>query len=47
LFDLETDAGERNDLAVTHAAMLPEFRTMLATWEADVDASRKVPASSP
>lgn len=42
LFDLEADVGERRDLAVAHAAMLPEFRKLLAAWEADVDSSRAV-----
>ncbi|MGH7720562.1 MAG: sulfatase-like hydrolase/transferase [Gemmatimonadaceae bacterium] len=47
LFDLETDAGERNDLAPIHAAMLPELRKLLAAWEADVDSSRSALTSSP
>ena len=37
LYDLEADMGERNDLAARHAEMLPEFRKLLAAWEADVD----------
>ena len=40
LFDLESDAGEQRDLTATRAAMLPEFRTLLLAWEADVDSSR-------
>jgi len=40
LFDLEGDASEHQDLTVTHAAMLPEFRKLLVVWEADVDAGR-------
>lgn len=40
LFDLESDAGEQQDLTATRAAMLPEFRTLLRAWEADVDSSR-------
>ena len=40
LFDLESGAGEQQDLTATRAALLPEFRTLLRAWEADVDASR-------
>jgi arylsulfatase A-like enzyme len=40
LFDLEADPGERQDLAVNRATVLPEFRRLLATWEASVDSSR-------
>jgi arylsulfatase A-like enzyme len=40
LFDLVTDVGERRDLTVTRNSMLPEFRRLLAGWEADVDSSR-------
>jgi arylsulfatase A-like enzyme len=47
LFDLETDAGERRDLAATHDTMLRELRKLLATWEAEVDSSRAELASSP
>ena len=47
LFDLERDVGERRDLAATHPAMLPEFRRLLAAWEAEVDSSRAALASSP
>ena len=36
IFDLETDPGERNDRAAARAAMLPEFRKLLAAWEASV-----------
>lgn len=40
LFDLETDPGERQELTIEQAEMLPEFRKLLADWEADVDAGR-------
>src|SRR5262249_35432637 len=40
LLDLATHPGERRDLTQTHAEMLPEFRRILAVWEADVDSSR-------
>ena len=46
LFDLENDVNERQDLAAIHAAMLPEFRRLLAAWEADVDSSRAALANS-
>ena len=38
LFDLARDEGERHDLSAAHREMLPEFRKLLAAWEADVDA---------
>jgi arylsulfatase A len=44
VFDLENDVNERRDLAATHAAMLPEFRTLLGTWEADVDSGARASA---
>ena len=47
LFDLQADVGERRDLTATHATMLPEFRKLLAAWEAGVDSSRAALASSP
>jgi arylsulfatase A-like enzyme len=47
LFDLEADVGERHDLTVTHAAMLPEFRALLAAWEVDIESSRERVAKSP
>lgn len=40
LFDLAKDPGERSDLILAHADLLPEFRTLLTRWEADVDSSR-------
>jgi arylsulfatase A-like enzyme len=40
VFDVEKDPGEREDLTIAEAAMLPEFRRRLANWEADVDSSR-------
>src|SRR5687768_2601294 len=47
LFDLETDVNERQDLAASHATMLPELRRLLAAWEAEVDSSRASVANSP
>lgn len=47
VFDLEADVEERRDLTLLHAAMLPEFRALLAAWEADVESSRERPANSP
>ena len=47
LFDLETDVGERRDVAMSHTKMVTELRTLLAAWEADVDSGRRMPASSP
>lgn len=46
VFDLDADMEERRDLTVIHAAMLPEFRALLAAWEADVDSSRRRAANS-
>lgn len=40
LYDLSTDVGERNDLAFARSGMLPQFRKLVAAWEADVDSSR-------
>lgn len=40
LFDLESDPGERQDLAAARPQMLPPFRQLVATWEADVDGNR-------
>lgn len=39
LFDLDADPAERQDLSIANAAMLAEFRRLLADWEADVGAS--------
>jgi arylsulfatase A-like enzyme len=47
LFDLETDPGERRDLAAARGALLPEFRRLLAAWEADVDSSAAALVRSP
>lgn len=47
LFDIDTDIEERRDLTVTHAALLPEFRRLLAGWEADIDSGRERRANSP
>lgn len=41
LFDLRTDPGERHDVAQQHADLIREFRTLVAKWEADVDAEAK------
>jgi arylsulfatase A-like enzyme len=41
LFDLRTDAGERNDLARDRVDMIRTLRPLIAAWEADVDAERK------
>jgi arylsulfatase A-like enzyme len=41
LFDVATDVGERHDLAAARASLLPAFRKLVATWEADVDAAAK------
>ena len=41
LFYLDKDIGEREDLASTHAEMLPDFRRLVAAWEADVEADRR------
>ena len=41
LFDLRTDPGERHDVAQQHADLVRELRTLVAKWEADVDAESK------
>lgn len=41
LFDLRTDPGERHDLAQQHGDLIRELRSLVATWEADVDAEAK------
>lgn len=41
LFDLRTDPGERHDLAHQHADWIRELRSLVANWEADVDAEAK------
>lgn len=40
IYDLRTDIGERNDLAMWKSEMLPAFRKLVAAWEAQVDSSR-------
>lgn len=40
IYDLSTDIGERNDLAMSKTEMLPGFRKLVAAWEAGVDSSR-------
>jgi arylsulfatase A-like enzyme len=47
LFDLRTDPGERHDLAQQHADLIPELRSLVAKWEADVDAEAKERATLP
>ncbi len=39
LYDLNTDIGERHDLAYARSEMLPAFRKLVQAWEADVDSS--------
>ena len=41
LFDLRADPGERHDVAQQHADLVRELRTLVAKWEADVDAESK------
>jgi arylsulfatase A-like enzyme len=41
LFDVRTDPGERHDVAQQHAGLVRELRSLVATWEADVDAESK------
>jgi len=36
LFDLETDIGERDNLAYRRPEKLAELQKALATWEADL-----------
>lgn len=38
LFDLDADAGERNDLAARHPDIVRRLKGLLAAWERDVDA---------
>lgn len=37
LFDLETDPGERTDLAAQHPAIVARLKPLIAAWEKDVD----------
>lgn len=37
IFNLEQDPGERQNMVIERADLLPEFRKSLAAWEADVD----------
>ena len=39
IYDLTTDIGERNDLAMSKSKMIPAFRKLVAAWEAQVDSS--------
>jgi arylsulfatase A-like enzyme len=41
LFDLRTDPGERQDLAQQHGDRIRELRSLVAKWEADIDAEAK------
>jgi arylsulfatase A-like enzyme len=41
LFDLRTDPGERHDVAQQHPDLVRELRSLVARWEADVDAEGK------
>ena len=41
LFDLNTDAGERHDVARQHPELVRDLRALVAKWEADVDAEAK------
>jgi arylsulfatase A-like enzyme len=41
LFDVRTDPGERHDLAQQRPDLVREFRSLVAKWEADVDAEGK------
>ena len=41
LFNVRTDPGERNDVAQQHGDLIRELRTLVARWEADVDAEAK------
>ena len=38
VFDLRTDIGERNDLAVERQDIARRLRPLLSAWEKDVDA---------
>ncbi|GMR24004.1 MAG: hypothetical protein BMS9Abin37_2490 [Acidobacteriota bacterium] len=38
LYDLETDAGEQNDVASDHGARVDDMRKRLHAWYGDVDA---------
>jgi hypothetical protein len=40
-FDLQADPGERHDVAQRHADLVRELRSLVARWEADVDAESK------
>jgi arylsulfatase A len=41
LFDLSTDPGERHDVAQQHGDRIRELRSLVAQWEADVDAEAR------
>jgi arylsulfatase A-like enzyme len=41
LFDLRTDAGERNDVAHQHLDIVRDLRALMTKWEADVDTEAK------
>ena len=46
LFDLRTDPGERHDVAQRHLDLVRELRSLVAKWEADVDAENRERATS-
>jgi arylsulfatase A len=46
LFDVTTDAGERDDVAAANTAVVRRMRQQLAAWEQDVDAEAKTRASA-
>jgi hypothetical protein len=41
LFDLQADPGERHAVAQQHADLVRALRSLVAKWEADVDAESK------
>jgi arylsulfatase A-like enzyme len=41
LFDLRSDPGEHHDVAQQHGDVIRELRSLVAKWEADVDAEAK------
>jgi arylsulfatase A-like enzyme len=38
LYNLRTDIGERNDLAMTRPELVSKLRRLISDWEQDVDA---------
>jgi hypothetical protein len=41
LFNVRADPGERHDVADQHIDLIRELRSLVAGWEADVDAGNK------